>query len=308
MANALAPAAALLAVACATFLAPAAAHAWMQEHGSTAGTCGARWQVTKVPYTRQVVGSTEIPPEDLERALQSSLAAWQDVRCGLCADPGNWRCSTHCEEHPLGIAFTDAGVGTVPARMDCSSVSIEACADLPPVGISVRWIGDGEPWDVGANVVGYTVLQWRRDIGAIGAADVQVRATSADACDGGCASQQFDVANTLTHELGHALGLLHSADLPATMAPNTKPGETSKRTLDLDDRLGICAVYAVKCSDEACPTPTEADDPLANEPTAPPDKGCDTRRVAPATPAYMVGFWAFLLLRHHRRRPLGPAG
>jgi len=53
-----------------------------------------------------------------------------------------------------------------------------------------------------------------------------------------------DLQNTITHELGHALGLMHNEDdLRAVMYPSAPPGETSKRHLSDDDRSGLLAVY-----------------------------------------------------------------
>jgi hypothetical protein len=82
--------------------------------------------------------------------------------------------------------------------------------------------------------------------------------------DAACA--YVDLQNTVTHEVGHFLGLAHpcsttggaaglpscSAPLPAgetvayaerTMSPSTQPGETRKRTLSADDIAGICDIY-----------------------------------------------------------------
>ncbi len=68
----------------------------------------------------------------------------------------------------------------------------------------------------------------------------------------------YDVANTVTHEAGHMLGLDHvcnpayaapydacgslSAD---TMAPSATVGDTNKRTLEADDIDGVCTIYPV---------------------------------------------------------------
>jgi uncharacterized protein (TIGR03382 family) len=54
-----------------------------------------------------------------------------------------------------------------------------------------------------------------------------------------------DVQNTLTHELGHALGLMHNqTDEHVVMYPSAAPFETSKRVLATDDRDGLVALYA----------------------------------------------------------------
>lgn len=53
-----------------------------------------------------------------------------------------------------------------------------------------------------------------------------------------------DVQNTVTHELGHALGLLHNdADPKLVMYPGAKTGETVKRTLAADDKEGLKTLY-----------------------------------------------------------------
>jgi hypothetical protein len=52
-----------------------------------------------------------------------------------------------------------------------------------------------------------------------------------------------DVANTLTHEAGHVVGLDHSTDMNSVMYPTAKLGEISKRTLVQDDIDGVCAIY-----------------------------------------------------------------
>lgn len=53
-----------------------------------------------------------------------------------------------------------------------------------------------------------------------------------------------DVQNTVTHELGHALGLMHNmVDEQVVMFPSASAGEVRKRVLQHDDRLGLEALY-----------------------------------------------------------------
>ena len=54
---------------------------------------------------------------------------------------------------------------------------------------------------------------------------------------------RFDVRNTVTHEIGHVLGLDHTPVSDATMAVTAQPGETMKRDLHQDDIDGVCAIY-----------------------------------------------------------------
>lgn len=54
-----------------------------------------------------------------------------------------------------------------------------------------------------------------------------------------------DVQNTITHEFGHALGLMHnSIDEGVVMFPRAAAGEVAKRVLRDDDRRGLEALYS----------------------------------------------------------------
>jgi MYXO-CTERM domain-containing protein len=62
-----------------------------------------------------------------------------------------------------------------------------------------------------------------------------------------------DIRNTLTHEVGHVLGLDHNTTDPdATMYPTASTGETAKRTLHQDDIDGECAIYPKGVPTQAC--------------------------------------------------------
>lgn len=52
-----------------------------------------------------------------------------------------------------------------------------------------------------------------------------------------------DVQNTMTHEIGHLLGLAHINDASSTMNPRAVTGELTKRTLDPGSKKFLCDVY-----------------------------------------------------------------
>jgi hypothetical protein len=52
-----------------------------------------------------------------------------------------------------------------------------------------------------------------------------------------------DVQNTMTHEIGHALGLDHVDVAGSTMEPSAPTGETRKRIIDNGTAAGFCDTY-----------------------------------------------------------------
>ena len=138
-----------------------------------------------------------------------------------------------------------------------------------------------------------------------------------------------DLENTLTHEMGHVQGLDHTcgdsatptnevdengntppacnmlAQLPAdertkiieaTMYNSAMPGETKKRTPELDDVAGICAAYPIA---DASKHSSCSHTDLRKYNTS----GCDLAPGAPGSAAFflLVGF-CLLALRATRRR------
>lgn len=113
-----------------------------------------------------------------------------------------------------------------------------------PAANVVAW-AEGD-WTHDEDMLALTFLHYATDTGDILDADILVndeayRWTDADEAprDG-----DYDLANALTHELGHALGLGHSEVLAATMYPSSSSMEISKRDLDADDEEGLRAIYA----------------------------------------------------------------
>ncbi len=136
--------------------------------------------------------------------------------------------------------------------------------------------------------------------------------------DGSFRIGAYDVANTVTHELGHVLGLDHTCydgSLPerpvddqgrpipdcvpasalpeeirtATMYPFAAPGETDKTTLEADDIRGVCEVYPPGRDAGPC-APVDLS----------PGCGCTA---APGPQGVLAWLSAWFLLRRRRHRP-----
>lgn len=69
-----------------------------------------------------------------------------------------------------------------------------------------------------------------------------------------------DVQSIVTHEVGHAVGLAHSARPQASMYFVTSRGITNNRTLHADDEAGLCFIYPLAST----PCVSDGDCPLFN--------------------------------------------
>ncbi|MGH7858103.1 MAG: matrixin family metalloprotease, partial [Candidatus Binatia bacterium] len=110
-------------------------------------------------------------------------------------------------------------------------------------------------WPFDDTMIATTVRTYRRYDGHMVDADFLFNAESYRWAVGG--ADDLDVENAVVHELGHGAGLGHSSDGGATMFGTTDPGETSKRTLEDDDRQALTAVYgsaALRAADDGSAT------------------------------------------------------
>jgi len=157
--------------------------------------------------------------------------------------------------------------------------------------------------------------------GAIVDADVEINGVNFAISDGGVTLStegcKAELQNTLTHELGHLVGLEHpclapgdpqrvddngqpvpscgsptlsAAIINATMYNFQDCGETKKETLEADDIGFLCKVYP-KADDPGTCAKVEASVP-----------GCCSASTEPLPALALVGFTGLLLRRRRRRR------
>jgi hypothetical protein len=70
-----------------------------------------------------------------------------------------------------------------------------------------------------------------------------------DPAGAGCSSEVY-IESVMVHEIGHGLGLGHSADSAATMAPTVSYCSNASATLAADDEAGLRALYGTTpCTD-----------------------------------------------------------
>ncbi len=115
------------------------------------------------------------------------------------------------------------------------------------IGVPVVVSFERESWSFEGDDQAVTILEEDPDNHEIVRADIVLNDVThhwAILGDGAPHPGCDDLQNTLSHEVGHLVGLGHSSLGSAVMFAATHPGEISKRTLTGDDVAGIDALYA----------------------------------------------------------------
>jgi predicted Zn-dependent protease len=186
---------------------------------------------------------------------------------------------------PGALGAVRAAVQTWRASgVDVSVEAGDAAAADVTVGLTVI---DGA-WPYDDDVMAVTLLELDETthhiVGAhivLNAAQNRFKVLPADSVRGG---GFVDVQNTVTHELGHALGLAHEPDHPeAVMFPMAFDGDIDKRSLSQDDLQAIDVLYPARAA------------------------GVDAQQVGCSTAATSAFTLAVLLALARRRRTRKPS-
>jgi Matrixin len=200
----------------------------------------ARWREPCVSYSAQKNGSSQLPMDQVVETIQQAFTAWMNVDCGGGRHPS------------IRLDY----FGLVDCRKNEFSNSIYGNANIYMFRES-DWEAT-HPYKEGADVLAVTTVSYRADkddpenklqLGDILDADIDVNGAKDE--NGkvrfnftvGDDDIQYDLLSVLTHEAGHFLGLLHSADTGATMTPIYNKTEKNLRQLSADDIAAICSLY-----------------------------------------------------------------
>ncbi len=259
------------------------------------------WESGCIYLNLDSAGTKEIPGDQEFGIIDACIATWNDdtKACSYLKviDNGKGTYEVNGKDYTNVLVFRDAS-WCRPATKDDPA----KCYSDQSAGITTAtYVDDGSDRD-----------------GAIVDADIEINGVNFAISDNGQTlgtdSCQAELANTLTHELGHLHGLEHtcvvSGDPPrtdgngnpvpdcgstndpaindATMFPYQDCGETKKETLEPDDIDAICTTY-----------------PIANDPKTcdPVDKGggCCSTGGSPAT-SFGLSALVLLALKTRRRR------
>lgn len=219
------------------------------------------WCSRKIPFVVNDKGSSTGGSGTFD-SVAKSFNAWSGPSC-------------------TDLAFENRGttsrtdVGFDPTSADNLNLVIwreRACATAAPTNAPCFQKGGCANtyncWDHDSGTIALTTMTYNNKNGMILDADIELNATtfvfttvdsppctaSAPPRDNSCVAT--DIQNTVTHEVGHVIGLDHVLDVPdATMSPYADVGEMTKRTLHQDDIDGLCTLYPKAQVSPACHNP-----------------------------------------------------
>ncbi|RVU44138.1 matrixin family metalloprotease [Lujinxingia sediminis] len=191
------------------------------------------WPSLTVPYYINESGSPNLHPDDttipaaLEADIVSAFDAWNAPEC-----------SEFLLDYRGTTAFQADYINGPPSQ----NVNVFVFRDE-------SWPGQN------GQAIALTTVTFSRLDGRILDADIEMNGadyvfSNAESGEAGT----MDLRNTLTHEVGHFLGLDHAPNPDTTMYATAREGEIDKRDLHPGDIEGLCAIYPLGTPDVTPPS------------------------------------------------------
>ncbi|MET0404238.1 MAG: myxosortase-dependent metalloprotease, MXAN_2677/MXAN_2678 family [Cystobacter sp.] len=210
------------------------------------------WPVREFVYHLDAAGSARTPGDSEFAAIDAAVASWRAVSA---------TCSDYTFRRGPDIARPFVGYVRGEENENVFTFRESDCNDVVPPGdpcIDQRTCRNVYAcWEHDGGVLALTTTTYVLSTGKVLDADIELNAagegrgflfTTVDSppCSGERVSDCVvtDVQNTMTHELGHVVGLDHVPEQPgSTMEPAALPGETHKRIIDAGSVAGFCDTY-----------------------------------------------------------------
>lgn len=185
--------------------------------------CGVplQWRRPCVSFSLQEQGARDVSMKEARAVVLDAFSTWTNADCG---------------ESTPSIEVFDFG------EVTCDRVEYNQRAGNANIVVfrSLAWPHFSEEGEGSADTIALTTVTYDVEKGDLFDADIEVneaenRFTTSDT------EVDVDLRSVMTHEVGHFLGLAHSADLEATMFSVYDNGSVALRDLAADDLAGICA-------------------------------------------------------------------
>jgi hypothetical protein len=181
------------------------------------------WPTRELSYAINQRGLPGLDEATLRAVLEAAFGAWTEV---------------DCDGEPIDLSVMQAEQLT---ELDPSSKDVQPRPNVIAHIEAAEWVDDDHAFAI-------TKLRYSPRTGHILGVDMLFNGGKAPfiVCpDAGCDEGESgtDLPNVVTHEAGHFFGLAHSDEPSSTMWFDAKGSDTDKRSLEADDRAGICAIY-----------------------------------------------------------------
>lgn len=207
------------------------------------------WPGRDYVYHLDPAGSERTPGATEVDAIEASFASWRALS-GTCSDYAfhrgeDWSLPVvvgYDQERP----FNNYNIVTFRER-SCAEVvpPSDPCWPEESCGNAYRC------WEHGDATIGLTTSTFSFRDGRVLDSDIELNGAylfttvEAPVCEGAPTADcvATDLQNTMTHEIGHVVGLDHVSAPGSTMEPTAPPGETRKRVIDSGSAAGFCSIY-----------------------------------------------------------------
>lgn len=187
------------------------------------------WPTSCVSYAMNEQATQDLDPVDTREIIRKTFQAWTEVPC-----PAGGNASMTFEERD-------------PVSCKKSQYNKEA----PNLNVVLFQDDDWKYRGIDGTLA-KTSVTYNDETGEIYDADIEVNAANNTVTiTDNPAKIEYDLQAILTHEVGHFIGIAHSAESSAVMFASYSPGSTAQRKLTPDDIDAVCAIYPPK-SGVAC--------------------------------------------------------
>ena len=208
------------------------------------------WSRRDFTYHVDAAGSLRTPGDTEFDAIDAAFGTWQTLSSSRNCSDFTFTRGARITNPVVGQSSSSTNVVTF-REVDCGSVvpmNDPCLADDGACGNLYKC------WDHTPGTIALTTVTYSTKTGVATDADIELNAfeflmTAVDSppCQEGhedVTCVDYDIQNTMTHEIGHVVGFAHMLDDPnSLMYPTAPMGETSKRVIDEGTATGFCTTY-----------------------------------------------------------------